>query len=246
MSNATHYPVLRQNPWFSGLPTGLQYGLIAASETRRLRDGEMLFRQGDALPEDGGVFFAVLDGNLKFSNLREDGREAILAVLEPGNWFGEITLLDRLPRTHDATALGPSQVLALPRDAFNRLMLDSVFSQAVCRLLAGRLRLLYGMLEDAAMRSTRARVARRLILLAYGGAAHDQEQRRVVSVSQESLAMMLGITRQTLSKELKSLAHSGALALGYGRIDIVSMPQLLKQGEQTEPGKPQRRNPGDL
>ncbi|WP_240538441.1 cyclic nucleotide-binding domain-containing protein [Rhodoferax sp. PAMC 29310] len=91
ISNTTHYPFLRQNPWFSGLPSGLQNGLIAASETCRLRDGDMLFSQGDALPEDGGVFFAVLDGNLKFSNLREDGREAILAVLEPGNWFGEIT-----------------------------------------------------------------------------------------------------------------------------------------------------------
>ncbi|WP_240538440.1 hypothetical protein [Rhodoferax sp. PAMC 29310] len=74
-------------------------------------------------------------------------------------------------------------------------MLDPVFRQAVCRLLAGRLRLLCGMLEDAAMRSTRARVAHRLILLAYGGAAPDQEQRRMVSVSQESLAIMLGITR---------------------------------------------------
>jgi CRP/FNR family cyclic AMP-dependent transcriptional regulator len=195
----------------------------------------MLFRQGDDLPAaTGGVFFAVLSGNLKFSNLHEDGREAILAVLEVGNWFGEITLLDGQPRTHDATALESSQVLALPRHAFDRLMLDPVFSQAVCRLLAGRLRLLYGMLEDAAMRSTRARVARRLILLAHGGATHDKTQRRMVSVSQESLAMMLGITRQTLSKELKALSLAGALTLGYGRIDIASMHILSEHANQAE------------
>ena len=65
----------------------------------RLRPGEMLFRQGDA----PGGFYGLLGGLLKISSLREDGREAILVVLEAGNWIGEISLMDGEPRTHDGS-----------------------------------------------------------------------------------------------------------------------------------------------
>jgi CRP/FNR family cyclic AMP-dependent transcriptional regulator len=100
------------------------------------------------------------------------------------------------------------------------------FSQAICRLLAARTRTLYGMVEDATLRSTSARVARRLLLLARGDATQAPDARPVVPVSQEALAMMLGITRQTLSRELKALAARGAISLGYGRIEIVSPERL--------------------
>ena len=66
----------------------------------------MLFRQGDAVPAGQGAFYGVVGGAIKASSLRPDGKEAILAVLEAGNWFGEISLIDRQPRTHDATAMG--------------------------------------------------------------------------------------------------------------------------------------------
>ena len=167
-------------------------------------------------------------GSFKISSLREDGKEAILVVLEAGNWFGEISLIDLQPRTHDATAVGEAEVLALPRAAFDELMRRHTFSQAICRMLAARTRSLYGMVEDATLRSTRARVARRLLLLAHGDATQAADTRAVVPVSQEALAMMLGITRQTLSKELKLLAAHGAITLGYGRIDI-ELPVLLER-----------------
>jgi CRP/FNR family transcriptional regulator, cyclic AMP receptor protein len=76
--------------------------------------------------------------------------------------------------------------------------------------------------EDATLHSTRARVARRLLLLASGDVSTWPESRQNVSVSQDTLAMMLGITRQTLSLELKVLAEKGAIALRYGRIEICS------------------------
>lgn len=204
----------------------MQHNLLASAETLHLQRGEMLFRQGDAVGGDGGCFFALLQGRIKVSSLREDGREAILAVLEAGNWFGEISLLDNRPRTHDATAMTASEVLAVPRPAFDRLMQTGGFAQSVCRLMAGRVRSLYSMFEDATLRSPRARVARRLLLLAHGDATHDDTARQVVPVSQESLAMMLGMTRQTLSKELQLLAAEGAVVLRYGRIVIASTERL--------------------
>jgi CRP-like cAMP-binding protein len=222
------------NPWFAGLPSVDRRALLAGCERLRLAPGEMLFRQGDAVPAGTGAFYGVVSGGIKASSLREDGKEAILAVLEAGNWFGEISLIDRQPRTHDATALGEAEVLALPRAAFDRLMKRPAFALAVCRMLAGRVRSLYGMVEDATLRSTRARVARRLLLLARGDATQAREARPVVPVSQEALAMMLGLSRQTLSKELQGLQQAGAVQLGYGRIEIASAARLEREGAGVE------------
>lgn len=223
-------PRMNANPWFGGLPLRERKTLLGSAELLRLRPGEMLFRQGDAVARGKGAFYGLVEGHFKISTLREDGKEAILVVLEAGNWFGEISLIDGLPRTHDATAIGHAQVLALPRAVFDSLMARSVFSQAIARLLAARMRSLYGMVEDATLRSTRARVARRLLLLARGDVTQASDARRVVPVSQEALAMMLGITRQTLNKELKALEGEGAIALGYGRIELISAGVLDGMG----------------
>ncbi len=210
------------NPWFGALPLADRQALLGASELLRLRPGEMLFRQGDA----PGGFYGLASGSLNISSLREDGREAILVVLEAGNWIGEISLMDRQPRTHDATALAAAEVLVVPQAAFAALMQGAPFARAIAGLLAARVRSLYGMVEDAALRSTRARVARRLLLLARGDATLAPKTRPVLPVSQEALAMMLGITRQTLSKELKALVEQGAVALHYRRIEITSAARL--------------------
>jgi CRP/FNR family transcriptional regulator, cyclic AMP receptor protein len=229
-STAELLPRLSANPWFGALPLRERRAVMAASEVVRLRPGEMLFRQGDKVPAGKGAFYGLVAGSIKVSTLREDGKEAILVVLESGNWFGEISLIDQQPRTHDATALGKAEVLALPRAAFDALMKRDAFAQAICRMLAARTRSLYGMVEDATLRSTRARVARRLLLLARGDATQARDARPVVPVSQEALAMMLGITRQTLSKELKALVADGAIALGYRSIQIASASVLERLG----------------
>lgn len=225
-SNPDLLSTLSANPWFGSLPLRERRSMLAASERMRVQPGEMLFRQGDRVPAGRGMFYGLLSGRFKISSLREDGKEAILAVLEAGNWFGEVSLLDQLPRTHDATALVSSEVLLLGRASFDALMQRHAFAHAVCRMLAARTRSLYGMVEDATLRSVRARVARRLVLLARGDATQAPDARPVVPVSQESLAMMLGVTRQTLSKELRVLAAAGAIASRYGRIEIVSIAAL--------------------
>lgn len=210
------------NPWFGALRLADRQALLQAGELLRLRPGEMLFRQGDA----PGGFYGLLSGSLKISSLREDGREAIFVVLEAGNWMGEISLMDQQPRTHDATALGAVEVLVVPQPAFTALMDEAPFARAVAAMLAARVRSLYGLVEDAALRSTRARVARRLLLLARGDATLAVSARPVVPVSQEALAMMLGLSRQTLSKELKALVALGAVELRYRRIEISSAARL--------------------
>lgn len=219
---------LSANPWFASLAPQVGAQLAGQSELVRLRRGEMLFRQGDA----ACGFYGLVSGMLKMSTLREDGKEAILAVIEAGIWFGEISLIDGQPRTHDATAVGNVEVLLLPRSVFDALMERADFARAVAALLAGRIRLLYGIVEDATLRSTRARVARRLLLLAGGDAALSPLRARV-PVSQEALAMMLGVSRQTLSKQLRLLAEGGIITLGYGYIEVVAVDSLRRLSAET-------------
>lgn len=218
---------LRANPWFATLPAALAEAVLTAGRVQKLSAGEVLFRQGDA----PGDWHAVCRGAIKASSTSVDGTESILAVLEPGNWFGEISLLDGGPRVHDATAVGATAVFAVPAEAFARFMQDAVFATALARLMAGRLRTLFGIVEDATLRPTRARLARRLALLARGDATQAAEPRQRLPVSHEALAMMLGLTRQTLSKELGELAKAGALKLGYRSIDIVDAALLAQLGK---------------
>jgi len=217
---------MERNPWFTSMPRAQREALVGAAELIHLRRGAMVFRQGDPMHAAGGGFYGLAAGTIKISSLRQDGREAILAVLEPGNWFGEITLIDGSPRTHDATALESLDLLVVPPEAFAQQMRDVVFANAMAAMLAARVRMLYGLTEDATLRSLRARVAHRLLVLARGDATQSVHLRRTLMLPQEALAMMLGITRQTLSKELNALARDQAISIGYGRIDLLSVEAL--------------------
>ncbi|MFZ6773471.1 Crp/Fnr family transcriptional regulator [Undibacterium sp. SXout7W] len=224
------FSLLSRDPWFGALPVRDRKTMLAASEVIRLRPGEMLFRQGDV----PGGFYALISGRMKMSTLNVEGKEAILSILDTGTWFGEISLLDHQPRTHDATAFDQVELLVMPETTFHQLMQRQSFSMAIARLLARRIRLLYGIVEDANLRSIRARVARRLLFLTqetfvskHAAAYQAQEGMHTrVNISQDALAMMLGVTRQTLSKELKLLSQQGAIRLAYRAIDILSAEKL--------------------
>ena len=228
--SAAHRSAMEANPWFASMPRAQREALLGAADLVHLRRGAMLFRQGDPVRAAGSGFYGLAAGTIKISTLRQDGREAILAVLEPGNWFGEISLIDGSPRTHDATALSALDVLVMPPEAFAQQMQGRVFSHAIAALLAARVRGLYGLMEDATLRDLRARVARRLLVLARGDATQSAQLRHRVSLPQEALAMMLGVTRQTLSKELNALAEERVIALGYGRIELLSLDALQRLG----------------
>ncbi|KQU83600.1 Crp/Fnr family transcriptional regulator [Variovorax sp. Root318D1] len=224
--SAPHRAAMERNPWFTSMPRAQREALVGAAELLHVRRGAMVFRQGDPVHAAGGGFYGLAAGAIKISSLRQDGREAILAVLEPGNWFGEITLIDGSPRTHDATALESLDLLVVPPEAFAHQMRDVVFANAIAAMLAARVRMLYGLTEDATLRSLRARVAHRLLVLARGDATQSVHLRRTLMLPQEALAMMLGITRQTLSKELNALARDQVISIGYGRIDLLSVEAL--------------------
>ncbi|MGV2292313.1 Crp/Fnr family transcriptional regulator [Trinickia sp. YCB016] len=214
---------MRTNQWFCSLPAAEQEALIERGELITLQPGEYVFRRGDT----PSGFYGLKKGRLKAFTLREDGKEAILAVIEAGNWFGQTSLTTRQPRLRDVAAIERSTVLMVRAPAFEELMQSQTFFRAISELQSLHMNWLYRMVEDATLHSTRARIARRLLLLASGDVTAWPESRPDVSVSQDTLAMMLGITRQTLSLELKAMAEKGAIALRYGRIEICSRDILV-------------------
>ncbi|MFZ6691306.1 Crp/Fnr family transcriptional regulator [Undibacterium sp. SXout20W] len=214
---------LPASSWFFALSDSVRQVLLNDASGVSLKAGEMLFRRGDA-PLG---FYALLRGCIKMSTLSEDGREGILSTLEPGTWFGEISLIDGQPRTHDATALGNVELMLVTPEAFAHAMQVPQFAMAIAQILAYRIRLLYGAIEDVHLRSPRARTARRLLLLSGSNTMHASTPQSSIQISQESLAMMLGMSRQTLSKELKFLCQRKVISLGYRTIDIISPADLL-------------------
>lgn len=220
---------LATNPWFAALPLVMQDDMVARSTLLKLQSGEQLFRQGD-MPR---AWYGLLRGAVRLSTLHDDGKEHIMTVVEAGSWVGESALAVHQPYLNNATAQGPVEALALPAEAFEALMEQNVFARAMVALVTGRYRMLYEALGDVALRSTRARIAQRLLLLTRGDAAANAEPRQRVPVSQESLAKMLGIARQTLSTELQSLAQQGIIRLGYRSIEVLSSGELRRISEGT-------------
>src|SRR5262249_13175315 len=128
--------------WFSSLPPVEQQILVTKSTRIRIDNGELLFRRGDS----PNGFYGVVEGRLHVSNVRSDGQEGSLAILEPGNWFGAMSMITGWPCAYDVTALEAAQVLRLSPDVFNSCMQSAVFAKAIAGLVSQHACLLYELL----------------------------------------------------------------------------------------------------
>ena len=220
---ASYRERLHASSWFGTLEAPLQDALISIAAVRRLGAGEILFQRGD--PPDG--LYCVVEGTIRIGATSADGREALLAVLEPVNWFGEIGVFDRQPRTHDARADGNTTLLHMPQAALTAL-LDSTpaLVHAFALLLTHKLRLTFTVLEETALLPASVRVARRLLLMADGYGDLRLGTRRVLHVPQEQLAQLLALSRQTVNQVLKDFQARGILKVAYGEIELLDFDAL--------------------
>jgi CRP-like cAMP-binding protein len=139
---------------------------------------------------------------VKLSIAYPNRKEVILTVIEQGNWFGAGPVLQRRPRAHTATAIKNCEVFVVSAPKFDDLMNRPGFAGALARQMAERLRLAYASMGATALLSTR------------------EDGRSTISTSQDVLAMMLGISRPTINKELHALAKLGLISVRYGRIEL--------------------------
>ncbi len=228
INSALILQTLHNGVWFNSLPESLRTAMMAAANILRLEPGQRLFAQGD--PNHG--LYAIISGGISIGRQREDGKEALLAVIEPPNWFGEITLFDRGCRTHDAIAVSKTVLVEVNGTALDGILSEQPsYWQYFGQLLTLKIRLLLDLSEDMALLSNAQRLAKRLLLMAVSNGELTGRSKRVVEVPQEQLAMMLFITRQTTSHILKSLERDGLIKLIYGKIEILDFYGLKRFAE---------------
>jgi CRP-like cAMP-binding protein len=222
---ADYRELLRAGRWFRGLPEPFQDGLVSIGVLREVMPGEVLFGRGDSC----NGMFGVLEGKLRASGTDADGDEALLTIVEPPSWVGEIPLFDGLPRTHDLIAEGPASVVHVPQEPlFAILEAEPRYWRDLALLLTAKLRLAFIGMEDTMLLPASARLIRRLVLITEGYGEWSDHRTRQVEVSQETLATMLAVSRQTVNLLLKALEAEGLVRLKYGRVEILDLKGLRR------------------
>jgi CRP-like cAMP-binding protein len=202
---------------FRDLDDSTLEGLAAASSTRKLARGDVLFKENDE-PLD---LFVVVSGRLAMVIRSVDGRESVVALMEPGDLFGEMPLFDGLKRSTDGRALEASEVIVIPYAPLQKLYSEQP-SQLwrVVELLATRLRVVDGVLADSVFLDVTGRTAKRLLEIA--GDSDDFS----LPVTQEELAGMVGASRERVNKAIASFVRLGWIEQRDRRYHIVDRKQL--------------------
>ena len=197
---------------------------------RRFRRNEVIFHQGDP----GDSLHIVSSGAVKIVLPSAEGDEAIIATLRPGDFFGELALLDTSPRSATAVALEPSETLVLPRNVFHDLLdRDPRLRDALLTGLAHELRRLTGHVEELHFLDLAGRLAMRLTRLAReADPTADGEVRLDWPFTQSDLAAMIGGTRQSVNRLLSGLVDDGLVVIERDTLIITDVEELERRAER--------------
>ncbi len=214
------------------LPQDVQDRLLDVAHRRTLAPGDSLFLKGSS-PD---ALFGVVRGALRVSVVAANGREAVIAMLEAGHWFGEVSLLVGQERVYDTYAVEATDMAVVSAHDFHHLIatrpeVHMAFTKLVCQ----RLRQALVWIDDAILMPLPVRLAHRLLTL---DARVDSAKPTTpaapsgLGVSQEDLAFMLGVSRQSVNRQLKLWEEQGALRVDYRRIVLLDRALLERQVKQ--------------
>jgi CRP-like cAMP-binding protein len=216
--------IVERNSLFRGLPRETRARIVALAVRRVYEEGAVIFMRGDP----GDSLCGVATGRVRISTSGPGGKEVFLNIMEPGDAFGEIALLDGSPRTATATAMARTELIVIPRDAFSALVQSQPqLASHLIQLLCKRVRWTAELMEDTALLSVPARLAKRLLSLA---SAFGREAQRgtKVTLSQEELAQFLGLSRQIVNQHLQTWRAKGWISLGRGSVTLEDPRALAK------------------
>ena len=206
--------VLRNVPLFSGLDESELQRLSQVAVRRRAGRNEQVVRAG----EDAESLIVLLTGRAKVTNFDEEGREIILAWLGPGEFFGEMGLIDGSPRSASVVAVEPCELLAIGKSEFQRCMQENFqVAQKLMQILVRRLREADRNIESLALLDVYGRVARLLLDM-----SEDESGKRVVrqKISKQDMARMIGASREMVSKVMRDLEIGGYIISDGDQITI--------------------------
>ncbi|WP_313407045.1 Crp/Fnr family transcriptional regulator [Aeromicrobium sp.] len=219
--------VLRQAPLFNGLDDDASGALESSMSTVTLRRGEILFGEGD----EGDQLYVVIDGKIKLGRRSVDGRENLIAILGPGQMFGELSFFDPGPRSATATAVTDVELRSLGHSALNPVLQSHPdVAYALLNQLAGRLRRTNEVVGDLVFSDVPGRVSKALLDLAsrFGRQADDGIHVNH-DLTQEELAQLVGASRETVNKALADFASRGWLRLEPRSVIILDLERLKRR-----------------
>ena len=207
--------VLRNIPLFAELDEAELEKLSKVASRKRVERGAFVVRAGESTDS----LYILLTGRAKVTNTDEEGREIILAWLGPGEFFGEMGLIDGSPRSASVVAAEACELLVLCKDAFQRCLQSNFqVAQKLMQILVRRLREADRNIESLALLDVFGRVARLLLEL-----SEEDGGRRIVKkkISKQDMARMIGASREMVSKVMRDLELSGYIACENNQVIIL-------------------------
>ena len=216
--------VLAAHPLFGQLGAEERDRLVTFMRLARFAPRTALFRKGDP----GSNMMVVLRGQIKVCTHSEEGKELVFNIINPGEVFGEIALLDGADRTADAVTLDDTELLVLERRDFVPFL--SKHPEACLRLLSvlcQRLRQTSELLEEALFLEGPSRLAKRLVHLAETFGKPTTHGTRIdIRLSQQQLGNLVGMSRESMNKQLGQWRRAGLIRLEDGYITVPDLDAL--------------------
>ncbi|WP_334133467.1 Crp/Fnr family transcriptional regulator [Tepidimonas sp.] len=207
---------LMQQPWFGTLDETLRHTLVESMQLLRAARGELLLRRGTPVQ----AWWGVLSGMAKLQTATTDGRISAFLSVPAGEWFGEGTVLKGGQWRYDVLALRDTTLIGMPVALFQRLYETSLpFTQFLVQRLNLRLGQAMTAIEADRLRTPEERVAQYLMMFCQAGV-------RRITLSQEDLGHLAGLSRQTTNRVLKAFEARGWITLEFSRIDVLE-PEAL-------------------
>ena len=222
--------VLARAPLFAALDEEAAIALRSSMQDVKLPRGDALFAEGDP----GDRLYLILDGKIKLGATSGDGRETLLAILGPGEMFGELSLFDPGPRTATATALTDATLAGLGHDDLQPWLTGRPeVAGSLLRALALRLRRTNEAMADLVFSDVPGRVAKALLDLAakFGENQDDGSVHVVHDLTQEELAQLVGASRETVNKALADFQNRGWIRLEQRSVDLVDTDRLTRRAQ---------------
>ena len=219
--------ILSLIPLFHGLPEEHLGQLVRASHVRTYKKREAVCRTDDHV----NSLFYLLDGVVQMGLTNPDGKEIGIMLLEAGQWFGELSLLDGQYQPTTIIALQPTRALLLPRQPFLEVL--HAHPAMALDLLTIAYRRLYHVLNQmkrVQFGTPFQRVARVLLALAdQHGVAHPSGTRVKIRLTHQNMADLTGLTRETVTQTISAFRHTGCLIVDEDRQWVLADRQRIQR-----------------
>jgi len=219
---------LKKVPLFASLSDKEYKILSSVSTVRKFDKAEIIIHKSDI----GDTFFSILNGKVKVVLTDEEGKEFIVGILKPLEFFGELSLLDGEPRSASVVALETTDVLVLKRDDFlAQITRNPEMCIKIVGVLGDRLRKANHQIENLVFLDVCGRLSRMLLDMVETQGGSQTEQGIVIEVdfSRTELANIVGTTRETLTRALKTLENMGYIAVRKNKLTIIDEAGLRKR-----------------